>query len=411
MESTGRSMISTPTGNRVEPLMMAHDDEEAGVPVMDGKEPVRAGGGVPVGYPGSSRAGSPDSPHDQSKGSHWSPGAAWIALRKRMRYYQHPMVSPCTKSCLHPENAVAVVKKQRPAAQAVLALPLLLVMGGVLAIICLGQARFIDKEPGQGWRSLTLADPFAMELVGDPIYTIVSLTVNPWEDQALGAVGVYQQTPKQGYRRRSLLRSRHFSADDAFTRLGNILMADGSDGSGGRRLSQVTETTVPILEIFIAQDLLGSGSPSSYVNITGIHTCTYKIDASNACVAEFRRVVRPDPSLPAVMITRISYPTSDPGMHAAAEISVVQMGQFGLIKEWIALIILVLVLLGIAFEVFHRMWIAFIGAFSMTGLLLLGNAAPPLAHIVTWIDYGTLTLLFGMMLIVGQLQRTGVFQA
>ena len=29
---------------------------------------------------------------------------------------------------------------------------------------------------------------------------------------------------------------------------------------------------------------------------------------------------------------------------------------------------------------------------------------------MTWVDFGTLGLLFGMMLIVGQLQKTGVFE-
>ena len=43
------------------------------------------------------------------------------------------------------------------------------------------------------------------------------------------------------------------------------------------------------------------------------------------------------------------------------------MGTFGKVKEWIALIILALVLLALAFEVAHRTWISFVGSFAMLG--------------------------------------------
>jgi hypothetical protein len=43
------------------------------------------------------------------------------------------------------------------------------------------------------------------------------------------------------------------------------------------------------------------------------------------------------------------------------------MGMFGLNKEWIALIVVALVLIGLAFEVAHRTWIAFAGSFTMLG--------------------------------------------
>ncbi len=46
----------------------------------------------------------------------------------------------------------------------------------------------------------------------------------------------------------------------------------------------------------------------------------------------------------------------------------------------------------------------------MTGILMLCGLTPDLAKVVSWIDFGTLGLLFGMMLIVGQLQYTGSFE-
>jgi hypothetical protein len=36
------------------------------------------------------------------------------------------------------------------------------------------------------------------------------------------------------------------------------------------------------------------------------------------------------------------------------------------------------------------------------GLLLIANEAPSMAVVMSWVDYGTMGLLFGMMLIVGQ---------
>ena len=39
------------------------------------------------------------------------------------------------------------------------------------------------------------------------------------------------------------------------------------------------------------------------------------------------------------------------------------------------------------------------------GLLLLANLAPDLAKVMSWVDFGTLGLLFGMMLIVGQVGK------
>ena len=36
-------------------------------------------------------------------------------------------------------------------------------------------------------------------------------------------------------------------------------------------------------------------------------------------------------------------------------------------KEWIALIILVLVLFGLAFDLAHRTWVSFAGSFAMLG--------------------------------------------
>ena len=54
-------------------------------------------------------------------------------------------------------------------------------------------------------------------------------------------------------------------------------------------------------------------------------------------------------------------------VQVAVQISVNQMGVFGQIKEWMALVVLALVLLALAFDIAHRVWIAFIGSFAMLG--------------------------------------------
>lgn len=48
-----------------------------------------------------------------------------------------------------------------------------------------------------------------------------------------------------------------------------------------------------------------------------------------------------------------------------------ELGGLGPAKNWLALTILLLVLVGIASEKIHRMWCAFIGAGLMMGLLLV----------------------------------------
>ena len=46
---------------------------------------------------------------------------------------------------------------------------------------------------------------------------------------------------------------------------------------------------------------------------------------------------------------------------------VILQGTFGKVKEWIALVILVLVLFGLAFDIAHRTWVSFTGSFAMLG--------------------------------------------
>ena len=84
-----------------------------------------------------------------------------------------------------------------------------------------------------------------------------------------------------------------------------------------------------------------------------------------------------------------------------------QHGALGLYQEYIAAIVLFLVLGIIALELLDRTLSAMIGASLMIGLLVLLNKTPDLKTIISWCDEGTLGLLFGMMVIVSKLSMTG----
>jgi len=53
---------------------------------------------------------------------------------------------------------------------------------------------------------------------------------------------------------------------------------------------------------------------------------------------------------------------------------------------------------------------AMLGSFLTLGVLSVLGKQPPLEEIVGWIDFETVMLLFGMMIIVSILSETGVFE-
>ncbi len=76
-------------------------------------------------------------------------------------------------------------------------------------------------------------------------------------------------------------------------------------------------------------------------------------------------------------------------LHAAVEYQVL-----------IAALVLVLVYILIIFEVVHRTIAAMFGAFSVLAVLSNLRARPSFEEVLTWIDWETCGLLFGMMLMV-----------
>ncbi|XP_062983571.1 P protein [Elgaria multicarinata webbii] len=75
----------------------------------------------------------------------------------------------------------------------------------------------------------------------------------------------------------------------------------------------------------------------------------------------------------------------------------------------IASVILAGVYVLIIFEIVHRTLAAMLGSLAALAALAVVGAKPSLVKVVAWIDYETLALLFGMMLLVAIFSETGFF--
>ena len=91
-------------------------------------------------------------------------------------------------------------------------------------------------------------------------------------------------------------------------------------------------------------------------------------------------------------------------------VEALSIGAVGVSQHWIALALLILVFALIITEVVHRTLIAFMGAAAVLFLLALEHRLPSVYKIMQWMDHGTLALLWGMMIIVALLSRSGVFE-
>ncbi|CAG5123738.1 unnamed protein product, partial [Candidula unifasciata] len=74
-----------------------------------------------------------------------------------------------------------------------------------------------------------------------------------------------------------------------------------------------------------------------------------------------------------------------------------------------AFLVLIFVYILIIFELVHRTLAALLGALAALAVLSSVNERPTLSMIMEWVDMDTLTLLFGMMIIVGIFAETGFF--
>ncbi|KAL4230875.1 protein kinase [Mactra antiquata] len=78
-------------------------------------------------------------------------------------------------------------------------------------------------------------------------------------------------------------------------------------------------------------------------------------------------------------------------------------------EEVCALIVLILVYGLIIFDLVHRTLAAILGSLAAIAVMSAFGSRPPLEKIMTWLDVETLSLLFGMMIIVAIFSETGFF--
>ena len=91
-------------------------------------------------------------------------------------------------------------------------------------------------------------------------------------------------------------------------------------------------------------------------------------------------------------------------------VKVNDLGWTGPAEEFLAFCILVCVFAMIVFEVVHHTLAAMIGSYVVLLVLAMQHRMPDIAEVVSFMDHGTLALLWGMMIIVGVTAKTGVFE-
>ena len=64
----------------------------------------------------------------------------------------------------------------------------------------------------------------------------------------------------------------------------------------------------------------------------------------------------------------------------------------------------------IVFELLHRTIAAMIGSFICLGVIAIVHGRPTFVEVINWIDFDTVGLLFGMMIMVGIFSETGFFE-
>lgn len=90
-------------------------------------------------------------------------------------------------------------------------------------------------------------------------------------------------------------------------------------------------------------------------------------------------------------------------------LQVVRMGWGGRYRKLIGIIIFVTTFIGIVSEVVHRSYAAMLGSSAVLCTVSAIQETPPLHAVTGFIDWGTLGLLFSMMILMGMLSSTGFF--
>jgi hypothetical protein len=94
----------------------------------------------------------------------------------------------------------------------------------------------------------------------------------------------------------------------------------------------------------------------------------------------------------------------------AMTLQVHDLGFLGPQQEIVAFIILFCVFSMIVFEIVHHTLASMIGSTVVIIVLAMQHRMPEIGEVISWMDHGTLALLWGMMIIVGVTAKTGVFE-
>eukprot|EP01113_Clastostelium_recurvatum_P015600 TRINITY_DN1872_c0_g1_i3.p1 TRINITY_DN1872_c0_g1~~TRINITY_DN1872_c0_g1_i3.p1 ORF type:complete len:776 (-),score=206.89 TRINITY_DN1872_c0_g1_i3:50-2377(-) len=114
-------------------------------------------------------------------------------------------------------------------------------------------------------------------------------------------------------------------------------------------------------------------------------------------------------TFPAEVVLRLNFTTSslDP---IAIKVQILEHGSIYRYKELFGALVLGGMYVLIIFEIIDRTVSAIVGSFIALAVLSALGDRPSLELIVSWIEYNTLALLFGMMIIVGVSSNTGLFE-
>jgi di/tricarboxylate transporter len=104
---------------------------------------------------------------------------------------------------------------------------------------------------------------------------------------------------------------------------------------------------------------------------------------------------------------QITTGTSEP---VGLRMRLLQLAEIAHYEVIIAAIILVGMYVLIIFELVHRTIAALLGSFVAIAFLSVLRERPSMEMVISWIDFDTIGLLFGMMLMVGIFSETGFFE-
>ncbi|WIA39472.1 hypothetical protein OEZ86_005570 [Tetradesmus obliquus] len=338
----------------------------------------------------------------------------------------------------------------------------LLLCGGVLTVVLLGKSRLHVAEPLEHVHAVNSAEPYFVPLGTAPIkYLYIANIAAPWHGAAGDSSGGHRR------RRRGLLGAAAHAVSQQTAALLEPLFAAGVGGTAaaaaaaGRTLKDPAALQALHLKQLMKQQLShprrvlaaaappGGPEPSAPPQLTmqimqrnttkaataaaaaapsiealpnsvlspaayGFHsvsqavTCNLKEGQAVKCNAAITTSSLSD-AFEAGQENFLVLSLNTPGQ-VAVELHFSEIGKLGYAKNWLALAILLGMLVAIATEKVHRMWCAFVAAFAMMSLLLWCNMTPSLAKVTEFLDESTLGLLFGMMILVGKLKDTGLFE-